>query len=42
VDEFYANLDKRRGLFTETFTQAILDDYQEALKQLVYRLRRLH
>jgi len=38
---FYDYVEKSRPLFTEAFTQAIIDDYQEALQQLLYRVIRL-
>lgn len=41
VSEFYAEVEKAREMFTEAFTQAIIDDYHEALQQLLYRLKRL-
>lgn len=41
VSDFYAEVEKARELFTEAFTQAIIDDYHEALQQLLYRLQRL-
>lgn len=39
--EFYAEVEKARSFFSEAFTQAIIDDYHEAIQQLLYRLRRL-
>lgn len=33
--------DVRKKLFTEDFSQSIIDDFQEALQQLLYRLKRL-
>ncbi|MDR0934041.1 MAG: DUF5856 family protein [Burkholderiaceae bacterium] len=38
---FYAEVEKARDLFPEAFTQSILDDYHEALQQLLYRMIRL-
>jgi DNA-binding ferritin-like protein len=38
--DFY-NYVKHRDLFPEAFSQSIIDDYQEAIQQLVYRLVRL-
>lgn len=38
---FFAEVDKARAYFGEAFTQAIIDDYQEAIQQLLYRLKRL-
>lgn len=39
--KFFEYVDYQRELFKENFTAAILDDYQEAIQQLLYRLRRL-
>lgn len=39
--EFYIVVDEARGYFAESFTQAIIDDYHEALQQMLYRLKRL-
>lgn len=39
--DFYAEMEESRILFTESYTEAIIDDYQEAVQQLLYRLRRL-
>lgn len=39
--DFYHYVEKHRDLFPEAFTQSIIDDYQEAIQQLVYRLVRL-
>lgn len=41
VEAFYAHIEASRSLFPEAFTQSILDDYQESLQQLLYRLKRL-
>lgn len=41
VADFYQYVEKHRDLFPEDFSQSILDDYQEALQQLLYRLERL-
>ena len=30
-----------RGLFTESFAESLLDDYQQTIQQLLYRLKRL-
>jgi len=40
-EKFYSYVDYQRELFKEDFTAAILDDYQEAIQQLLYRLKRL-
>lgn len=39
--DFYSYVEKHRDLFPEAFAQSIIDDYQEAVQQLVYRLARL-
>jgi len=39
--EFFDYTETQRELFAEAFTQAIIDDYQEAIQQLLYRLKRL-
>ena len=41
AEGFFDYVGGQRDLFPEAFTQAILDDYQEAIQQLLYRLRRL-
>lgn len=41
TEDFYKTVESSRKLFPELFTQSIIDDYQEALQQLLYRLRRL-
>lgn len=41
VSGFYDVVEDARKYFTEAFTQAILDDYEEALQQLLYRVQRL-
>lgn len=41
VEDFYNTAGEVRDLFPENFSQAIIDDYQEALQQLLYRLKRL-
>lgn len=40
-ESFFNYVDYERALFQENFTAAILDDYQEAIQQLLYRLKRL-
>lgn len=40
-EDFFGYVDEQRKLFPESFTQAIIDDYQEAIQQLLYRLKRL-
>lgn len=41
VSDFYHYVEKHRDLFPEDFSQSVLDDYQEAIQQLLYRLKRL-
>lgn len=41
AENFFDYCDKQRDLFTYDFSTAIIDDYQEAIQQLLYRLRRL-
>jgi DNA-binding ferritin-like protein len=41
AENFFKYTESRRELFTENFIQAIIDDYQEAIQQLLFRLRRL-
>ncbi|WP_255491098.1 DUF5856 family protein [Dysgonomonas sp. 520] len=41
VTDFYNCAEAGRELFTEAFTQSIIDDYVEAIQQLRYRLIRL-
>lgn len=41
VKKFFQHVEDHRGIFKESFSGAILDDYQEALQQLMYRLLRL-
>lgn len=41
TSDFFIYIEEGRVLFPENFSQAILDDYQEALQQLNYRLMRL-
>lgn len=40
-EDFFEYAEKQRELFPEAFTQAIIDDYHEAIQQMVYRLKRL-
>lgn len=39
--EFYDYVEKSREIFPEAFSQSIMDDYHEALQQLLYRMIRL-
>lgn len=41
AEDFFSYTESQRALFAEAFTQAIIDDYQEAIQQLLYRLKRL-
>lgn len=41
VSAFYDYVASNRELFKEEFSKSILDDYQEAVQQLLYRLVRL-
>lgn len=41
VQKFFEYVGRHRDLFEENFTAAIIDDYQEALQQMLYRLKRL-
>lgn len=40
-ENFFEHIDEKRDMFKEDFSTAILDDYQEAIQQLLYRLKRL-
>lgn len=41
AEDFYKYSETQRELFAEAFVQAIIDDLQEAIQQLLYRLKRL-
>jgi DNA-binding ferritin-like protein len=42
IEAFYKMVeDKREKLFTEDFSQSIIDDGQETIQQLLFRLKRL-
>ena len=41
AEDFFNYAESQRELFAEAFTQAIIDDCQEAIQQLLYRLKRL-
>lgn len=41
AEEFFDYTESERKLFDHAFSQAIIDDYQEAIQQLLYRLKRL-
>ena len=40
-EAFYNYVEEGRKLFSEDFSDSIIDDWQEAKQQLLYRLRRL-
>ena len=42
IEDFYQLVEKKReDLFPESFSQSIIDDAQEAIQQLLFRLKRL-
>lgn len=42
IEGFYKHIeDHRKALFPESFSQSIIDDAQEAIQQLLFRLKRL-
>lgn len=41
AEDYYNYVEKGRELFSEAFLESILDDFQEAIQQLLYRLKRL-
>lgn len=41
IEAFYQHVEETRPVFTESFSQSIVDDFQEGLKQLLFRLKRL-
>ncbi len=42
VKKFYSYIESQREMFkSSSFSESIVDDYQEAIQQLLYRLRRL-
>ncbi len=42
IEGFYKSVEsKRKKLFPESFSQSIIDDAQEAIQQLLFRLKRL-
>jgi DNA-binding ferritin-like protein len=41
IEGFYDHIEESRSLFVDTFTQSVIDDYQEGIKQLLFRLKRL-
>ncbi len=42
IEVYYKEVeDKRKDLFPESFSQSIIDEVQEAIQQLLFRLKRL-
>jgi DNA-binding ferritin-like protein len=42
IEGYYKQVeDKRKEVFPESFSQSIIDDIQEAIQQLLFRLKRL-
>lgn len=41
IEAFYQYVEHQRKLFSDAFVQSILDDYQEGIQQLLFRLKRL-
>lgn len=42
IEDYYKRIEStREKLFPETFSQSIIDDAQEAIQQLLFRLKRL-
>ncbi|MCC8155456.1 MAG: DUF5856 family protein [Tannerellaceae bacterium] len=41
ASDFYKYIESHRDVFSATFSDSIIDDYQEAVQQLLYRLIRL-
>jgi len=42
IEDYYKEVESQReSLFPETFSQSIIDDIQEAIQQLLFRLKRL-
>lgn len=42
IESFYQHIeDSREALFPESFSQSIIDDAQETIQQLLFRLKRL-
>lgn len=40
IEVFYRHIDHQRQFFSGAFVQSILDDYQEGIQQLLFRLKR--
>ena len=41
IEAYYEYMEHQRRLFSEAFVQSIIDDYQEGIQQLLFRLKRL-
>jgi DNA-binding ferritin-like protein len=41
IEAFYEYVEHQRRLFSATFVLSVLDDYQEGIQQLLFRLKRL-
>ncbi|MCD8029679.1 MAG: DUF5856 family protein [Bacteroides sp.] len=41
VQDFYTYVESHRDLFSQDFSESIIDDCQETIQQLLYRLERL-
>lgn len=41
IEDFYQYVETNRSVFKESFSQSIIDDFQEAVIQLLFRLKRL-
>lgn len=41
ASDFYKYIESHRDIFSADFSESIIDDYQEAIQQLIYRLARL-
>jgi len=41
IEKFYKYIEDNRNIFSESFSQSIIDEFQEGIKQLLYRLKRL-
>lgn len=39
--DFYQYVENQRSLFTESFSEGLIDNYQEGIQQLLYRVIRL-
>jgi hypothetical protein len=41
IEAYYKYMEHQRRLFSEAFVQSIIDEYQEGIQQLLFRLKRL-